>query len=154
VENDAVKLSPADMAAFVPLLNRLRALALSGQLDRLAEQGFSGLTPGTVALLPFIGPSGTRPIVLAEQAGMTRQAAGQTLREMECRGFVILRDDPADDRAKVARLSPDGEALRDAAAEAREVMRRIAVAALGPAALSTWLIDGAALAAALEATPN
>ena len=53
------------MAALVPLLNRLRALALSGQLDRLAAQGFFGLTPGTVALLPFIGPSGARPIVLA-----------------------------------------------------------------------------------------
>ena len=103
-------------------------------------------------MLPFIGPSGARPIVLAEQAGLTSQAAGQTLREMECRGFVILSDDPADDRAKVARFSPRGVALRDAAADARDIMRRIAETAIGPAALETWLNDGAALAAALETT--
>ena len=85
---------------------------------------------------------------------MTRQAAGQTLREMESRGFLTLTGDPYDDRAKLARFSPRGEALRDAATEARDAMRRIAEAAIGPAALSAWLIDGAALAAALETLPD
>jgi len=85
---------------------------------------------------------------------MTRQAAGQTLREMESRGFITLTGDPHDDRAKLARFSSRGEALRDAATEARDAMRRVAEAAIGPAALSAWLTDGVALAAALETLPD
>jgi len=150
VGNDSSERRAADIATLVPLLNRLRPAALSAQFDFLAKAGFPGLTPGTLALLPFIGPSGARPIVLAEQAGMTRQAAGQTLREMESRGFITLSDDPDDDRAKLARLSRQGEALRDAAAAAREAIRRAAEATIGPERFAVWLIDGMALAAALE----
>ena len=50
-------------------------------------------------LLPYLDTNGTRIVTLAERAGMTKQAAGQLVAELESHGYVARRADPADGRA-------------------------------------------------------
>jgi len=51
---------------------------------------------------------GTRLTVLAERAGVSKQAIGQTMKEMAALGFVRLERDPDDARAKRVMYTPAG----------------------------------------------
>src|SRR3954451_8087655 len=59
---------------------------------------------------------------LAELLAVTKQAAIKVVDEMETRGFVERRPDPADRRAKVLRLTDKGTRVRRAALTASRRM--------------------------------
>ncbi|MBW7930307.1 MAG: MarR family transcriptional regulator [Gammaproteobacteria bacterium] len=72
----------------------------------------------------------TRPSDLARAIGVSRQAVQRTLAEMEHDGLISLVPDPADGRAKIVRVSLDGEginitALRTLVAMEAELERRL-----------------------------
>lgn len=100
-------------------------------MQRLAERGFEGLTGGAATLMPLIEPQGSRPIILAERSGLTRQAVGQIVRELMARQFVEMVPDPSDARAKIVRVTGAGHALQQASIAAVDEVYRRAGAVIG-----------------------
>jgi|HigsolmetaAR201D_1030396.scaffolds.fasta_scaffold21126_2 DNA-binding MarR family transcriptional regulator len=72
----------------------------------------------------------TRPVDLARNLGISRQAVQQVLADMEEQGLITLVPDPDDARAKIVRFSPRGKGIVDAALRAiasieRELEKRL-----------------------------
>jgi len=137
--------------------------ACARRLDEIAqaevnrEAGLRLLTPALVRLLPHLSRAGIRPTELARRVDVSKQAVGQSLRELEAMQLVELVGDPGDGRARLVRLTAAGEAAYDhgrgvlafyeAALAARVGQGRIAAlrAALGQvhAVLEDWTARGA-----------
>jgi DNA-binding MarR family transcriptional regulator len=79
----------------------------------LQVRGFSDFSPAFPQILSNLDTAGTRIGVLAARAGMTRQAAGQLIAEIERCGYVQRRSAPDDARATVVRFTPRGRRLLD-----------------------------------------
>ncbi|WP_225725909.1 MULTISPECIES: MarR family winged helix-turn-helix transcriptional regulator [unclassified Nocardia] len=100
-----------------PLGNLLTAAArtLAAELDAgLAAAGFADVRAAHAPVFQVIDPEGTRSSVLAERAGMTKQAMGELVRHLESRGYVESAPDPADGRARLVRLTSRGWLVVDA----------------------------------------
>ena len=77
----------------------------------LQARGFADFSPAFPALLSNLDTDGTRIGVLARRAGVTRQAAGQLLREIEKCGYVERSVSPEDARATMICFTPRGRRL-------------------------------------------
>jgi DNA-binding MarR family transcriptional regulator len=89
---------------------------------KLKEKGHEGLGTAHTALLPHVDLQGTRATALAERAGMSKQAVGQVVRDLERQGYVERRPDPSDSRATLVRFTEAGwRFLRDAGDVKREI---------------------------------
>jgi len=73
-----------------------------------------------LSLVPTTG--GRRLTDLATIGDMTKQAMGEFVAELADRGFVTVAPDPADRRAKLVSLTPQG---RTAAEGARDMLARV-----------------------------
>ena len=60
------------------------------------------------------GPEGERPSVIAERAGTSKQAINHVLRDLERLGYLELRPDPDDSRARLVTTTARGQALVEA----------------------------------------
>lgn len=76
-------------------------------IPRVRASGFDISIPHA-AVFGMIDRDGTRIGVLADRAGVTRQAMSQLVDDLEGRGFVARRPDPADRRAKLVQLTEHG----------------------------------------------
>lgn len=95
-------------------LRASRAFAVTAS-EKLEARGHEGLGATHTALLPHVDLEGTRATVLAERAGMTKQAVGQVVSDLERQGYVERRTDPADSRAFLVVFTDAGwRFLRDA----------------------------------------
>jgi DNA-binding MarR family transcriptional regulator len=84
-----------------------RALALVNAQGPKVE-----LRPAHTSLFPHIDPQGTRLTELARRLGVTKQAAGQLVSDLESLEVLERLDDPEDGRAKLVRFTKKGiEAL-------------------------------------------
>jgi DNA-binding MarR family transcriptional regulator len=87
-------------------------------LDALHTSGFDDLIPAHLVVLRYPGPDGRRPVEIAEQSGMSKQALNYHLGQLESLGYLERRDDPDDQRSKRVYLTARGHAamrtLRDA----------------------------------------
>lgn len=72
--------------------------------------GFDDLRVPHMAVLQFPGPDGVRPGLLAERAGMSKQAMNQLLRSLEKLGYLVRSDAPGEARARIVRLTRRGHA--------------------------------------------
>ncbi|MEV6280857.1 MarR family winged helix-turn-helix transcriptional regulator [Nocardia sp. NPDC051832] len=100
-----------------PLGNLLAAAArtLAAELDAgIAAAGFEDVRAAHAPVFQLIEPAGTRLTVLAERAGMTKQAMGELVRHLDRQGYVEVAGDPDDRRAKLVRLTERGWAVVDA----------------------------------------
>jgi DNA-binding MarR family transcriptional regulator len=88
----------------------------------LNAAGFDDLRLPHMAVLQFPGPDGVRPGVLAERAGMSKQAMNQLLRSLEGLGYLARSDAPDEGRARIVRLTKRGRA---AYAKIHEILRDI-----------------------------
>jgi DNA-binding MarR family transcriptional regulator len=88
----------------------------------LNAAGFHELRVPHMAVLQFPGPDGVRPGVLAERAGMSKQAMNQLLRSLEGLGYLTRSDAPDEGRARQVRLTKRGRA---AYATIHEILRDI-----------------------------
>jgi DNA-binding MarR family transcriptional regulator len=88
----------------------------------LNAAGFEELRVPHMALLQFPGPDGARPGMLAERAGMSKQAMNQLLRSLEAFGYITRSDVPGEGRARIVRLTKRGHA---AYAKIHEILREI-----------------------------
>ena len=92
-------------------LLRVPAQAIQRRLIRdLNAAGFQELTLPHMAVLQFPGPDGTRPSILAERAGMSKQAINQLLRSLEGFGYIVRSDGPDEGRARIVRFTKRGRA--------------------------------------------
>ncbi len=80
-------------------------------LDGIHRRGFTDFSPAFPPLLANLDAEGTRIGVLAIRAGVTRQAAGQLVREIERAGYVERKSSAADARATVVRFTAKGRRL-------------------------------------------
>ena len=77
-------------------------------MKKLAAGGFHDLTTAHSALLPHLDIEGSRITLLASRSGLSKQAIGQMVDELERRGYVTRQPDPADGRAKLVRYTAKG----------------------------------------------
>lgn len=75
-------------------------------------------------LFESLDADGTRLATLATRAQMTHQSMGELIDAMERAGYVERVPDPADGRARLVRLTPQGQAMmRTALAELTDIQR-------------------------------
>ncbi len=79
----------------------------------LRARGHASIGLAHTSLLIHLDLEGTRVTVLAERAGMTKQAMGQVLVDLERRGYVARSTDPADRRALLVTLTEAGRRFFD-----------------------------------------
>jgi DNA-binding MarR family transcriptional regulator len=87
-------------------------------LRRVADAGFSDIRPSHWPVIQWPGPEGARPSTLAERARMSKQAINHVLRDLERLGYITLRPDPSDNRARLVHLTARGRRLERAMFEA------------------------------------
>jgi DNA-binding MarR family transcriptional regulator len=80
-------------------------------VDELHARGFADFSPAFPQMLSNLDTEGTRIGVLAARAGVTRQAAGQLLAEIERCGYVERRAAKDDARATVVVFTARGKRL-------------------------------------------
>jgi DNA-binding MarR family transcriptional regulator len=144
---------PAPAGEVVPTVGMASRTLIGAMMARLAARGFDGLTPAFAAVMPLLDATGIRPTVLAQRAGVTKQAASQLVRLLEGRGYVEQVPDTTDERAKVIRLTRRGVALRAACFEVRQEIEEVARETLGDARLERLQSDLAKLQQALASKP-
>ena len=100
---------PPPGGMLIGALLRVPAQAIHRRIiDELNAAGFTDLRLPHMPVFLFPGPDGARPTVLAERAGMSRQAMNQLLKSLEGLGYLVRRDAPDEGRARVVRLTDRG----------------------------------------------
>jgi DNA-binding MarR family transcriptional regulator len=77
-------------------------------IGRLAERGHGEVRLPHGNVLQYLDDDGTRVSVLAERAGLTKQAIAQLVEHLEAHGYVRRVRDPRDRRAKLVRATARG----------------------------------------------
>jgi DNA-binding MarR family transcriptional regulator len=104
-------------------LLRVPAQAIQRRIiTELNAAGFDELRVPHMAVLQFPGPDGVRPGLLAERAGMSKQAMNQLLRSLEGSGYLVRSDAPDEGRARIVRFTRRGRA---AYVKAHDILRDI-----------------------------
>jgi DNA-binding MarR family transcriptional regulator len=98
---------------------------------RLALRGYEDFPFASASMLWLMDEGGTRSTVLAQRAGVTKQAMSQLVRLMERQGYLEQVPDPTDTRAKVVRMTERGEAVKTACVDVREELNRKVGGVLG-----------------------
>lgn len=75
---------------------------------KLADSTDTALLQSSGALLPFIDLEGTRSTELARRLGVSKQAVGKRIRELEDAGFLKRETDAADGRAFLVSFTDAG----------------------------------------------
>ncbi|MFD0407717.1 MarR family winged helix-turn-helix transcriptional regulator [Kitasatospora sp. NPDC127116] len=76
--------------------------------ERIAREGHPDLRPMHGFVFQAIGPHGTTASELGRRLGVTKQAAGKTVDNLEQLGYVERAADPSDTRRKLVRLTGRG----------------------------------------------
>lgn len=98
------------------LLTQARDIALEGLHRQLADEGFEGIRFVHGSVFRYIDAEGSRLTTLAERSGLTKQAIGELVGELEEHGYLERIADRADRRAKIIRLTDQGRTAQAAAA--------------------------------------
>src|SRR5512138_2105315 len=115
------RVAPKQM--LIGALLRVPAQAIHRRIiTELNAADFAELRVPHMAVLQFPGPDGVRPGVLAERAGMSKQAMNQLLRSLEGLGYLSRSNAPDEGRARIVRLTKRGRA---AYAKIHEILRDI-----------------------------
>jgi DNA-binding MarR family transcriptional regulator len=124
---------PSAPEMLIGALLRVPAQAIHRRIiSDLNAAGFDDLRVPHMAVLQYPGPDGVRPGMLAERAGMSKQAMNQLLRSLEALGYVARSDHPDEGRARMVRLTKRGRA---AYAKIHDILRDVErewIAELGP----------------------
>ncbi|MFE0701631.1 MarR family winged helix-turn-helix transcriptional regulator [Streptomyces sp. NPDC058872] len=96
---------PLEQTELIFLLGMAFQLVLSEFVSRLDAEGYADLRPVHGLVFQALRTSGATSSELAEQLGVTKQAAGQIVDELEERGYVERRPHPAGGRRKLVVLT-------------------------------------------------
>lgn len=104
------------------LLRRPYQILAERVYSELARRGFPEIRLAHGAVFRSISEEGSRITEMAERAQMTKQSMGALVEHLHERGYVSLRPDPTDGRAKLVHLTERGRAVQASAIEiSREV---------------------------------
>lgn len=117
-----------NVARSVMLASRAHMAAVTA---RLALRGYDDFPFASASMLWLMDEGGTRSTVLAQRAGVTKQAMSQLVRLMERQGYLEQVPDKTDTRAKLLRMTKRGEAVKTACVEVREELNRKVAKVLG-----------------------
>lgn len=78
-------------------------------VEGLVQVGFEDFRPSHLAAMQYPSPEGVNPLVLAQRAGMSKQAMNAVLQNLEALGYLVREADPANGRARVVRLTRRGQ---------------------------------------------
>ena len=91
------------------LLQQVKHTAIEKMFVRMADAGFGDVREGHGCVFGFIDfEHGSRLTDLAERAGLTKQAVGEAVAELERKGYIERLPDPDDGRAKIIKLTERG----------------------------------------------
>lgn len=97
------------------LFQRAARLYSETAFEKVREYGHEGLTVYHTALISNLDVEGTRITTLADRAGITKQAMGQLVNDLEKRGYIKREHDPKDKRATLIKFTDLGwQFLQDA----------------------------------------
>ena len=85
-----------------------RQAALAELHERLSAEGHGAIREGHGCVFGFVQREGSRLTYLAEQSGLTKQAVGEVVDDLQRLGYVERVPDPSDGRAKLVRLTEVG----------------------------------------------
>lgn len=119
------------------LLTRAKEITVELLHRRLSEEGFEGVRYRHGAVFRSIEEEGSRLTTLAERSGLTKQALGELVGELERLGYVERAPDPHDRRAKVIRLTERGAEGQAAAARILAEIEQRWAQHLGPDRIAT-----------------
>jgi DNA-binding MarR family transcriptional regulator len=91
------------------LLFRASRLLNERAIEHVRERTGKPVRIAHTSLFPHVDLDGTRLTVLADRLGVTKQAAGQLVDELEEMGMLERIPDPDDARAKLVRFSKRGQ---------------------------------------------
>ena len=103
---DPEALEALKLSSTAQLLMKCARLVNERALSRLRAQGLDGVRATHTALLPHIDLEGTRLSELARRVGVSKQAVGQWVDELEAMGGLTRAPDPHDKRARLVRFVP------------------------------------------------
>lgn len=93
----------------VQLLFKAARLLNERAIERIRLRTDEPVRIAHTTVLPHVDLEGTRLTELARRLGVTKQAAGQVVDELEEMGFLERVPDPNDARAKLVRFSKKGQ---------------------------------------------
>ncbi len=105
----AARLAAAKQAATLQVLFQCARLLNDHALEEVRRRTGHRVRPAHTNLFPHIDLAGTRPTVLAQRVGISKQAVGQLVAELEQMGMVERVADPADGRARLVRFATDDQ---------------------------------------------
>ena len=123
-----MKATSPNVAAVLLAAARAHTAAVAA---RLAVRGYTDFPFASASLLWLLDEGGTRSTLLAQRAGVTKQAMSQLVRLMERQGYLEQVADPNDTRAKVVRMTRRGEAVKNACVEVREELNQKVARTIG-----------------------
>ncbi len=104
-----------------PLIGALLRIPFETVRDRmlagLHERGYTDLVAAHLDVFQYPGPENARPIELATQTRMSKQALNYLLGQLEQLGYLTREADNSDQRSKRIRLTPRGRAATRAIRE-------------------------------------
>jgi DNA-binding MarR family transcriptional regulator len=97
-----------------PLIGALLRVPFETVRDRmltgLHERGFTDLVAAHLDVFQYPGPENRRPLQLAAQTRMTKQALNYLLGQLQQLGYLTRETDEGDQRSKRIHLTPRGHA--------------------------------------------
>ena len=105
---DLALLDRRKRASLLQELFRLARLLDEAAVARVARAGAPALRTSHTALLPHLDLEGTRLVDLAARVGVSKQAVGQLVDDLEAMGVVERVPDPEDGRARRVRFTRQG----------------------------------------------
>jgi len=99
--------------------------------QRLAASGHPAIRTAHGPVFQHLDREGTTVSVLAQRAGMTKQAMAELVRYLEGHGYVRRTPDPNDARAKLVQLTDSGREVLEVVEELVPQMERLLLQALG-----------------------
>ncbi|MBI1257304.1 MAG: winged helix DNA-binding protein [Chloroflexi bacterium] len=110
-----------------------RAHRAFGELafEKLHERGYDSLSTVHTNLLANLDIEGTNVTTLADRAGITKQAMGRLVDDLEEKGYVQSMSDPTDGRAKLIHFTDAGWQFLLDSYEIKQEIEALYTAALG-----------------------
>lgn len=132
-ESSPVKTPVKTKDMLIGALLRVPAEAIHRRIIHdLNAAGFKELSMPHMALFRFPGPDGVRPGVLAERAGMSKQAMNRLLGSLEALGYLVRSGAQDEGRARIVHFTKRGHAAYALAVDVLREIEREWRAELGP----------------------
>jgi DNA-binding MarR family transcriptional regulator len=125
----------------ITLIRRLHLAIRAELVDELRARGYRDISAAHIYVFQTPGPDGLRPTELAQRVLMTKQAMNHLLGGLERSGYIERVDAADDGRARVLRLTHEGQLLTELIQQTSADIERRWVSELGPERIDELIAD-------------